>query len=293
MQILSLFGFSILAAATLATSLASVGLHLGTRNQWFHGWITAQSALLGVVIGLSISHDTTHAHTEMQWLPTLCSLAFAAIAYFLSTHYIRKTKPSNQGRSIAIYLLLISATYFVDSFFLQTDSHVQNLYIGDIVTLSKTEGYFGLLIAIVSLSGTFAFYRNLTKHSFELSVGIRHHSKSTYLANITFIVSSLICLSWCVQYMGYLFTLFYLIAPTSLLSLDSSLRLKGHLLALVVFSALGSMLGFLASLVISNVPTTPSMTLFTFALITIFVLIRLLIDLYTNKGKRLISTSIK
>jgi len=83
MQILSLFGFSILAAATLATSLASVGLHLGTRNQWFHGWITAQSALLGVVIGLSISHDTTHAHTEMQWLPTLCSLAFAAIAYFL------------------------------------------------------------------------------------------------------------------------------------------------------------------------------------------------------------------
>jgi zinc/manganese transport system permease protein/iron/zinc/copper transport system permease protein len=130
-------------------------------------------------------------------------------------------------------------------------------YFGDLATMSDGAAKLSLIGAGLFIAFVLSHWRRLTQISFEL---VNQSFIHRDWKNRLFDAGTLLVTTMAIQSMGYLFTMGSLFIATSFAS-SRSRNLQNYTVRILVISALGSLLGFVVSLLSTSLPTVPCVML--------------------------------
>lgn len=255
-SIFQLYGLTLFASIILSPGLSLLGTQLASKDRAMQTLCMGQGAMLGVLLGLGLSQTVLVLDHSDKYLPLLLAIFCAVLTYFISEALVSKKISSSNTHFASFFAALLSGGYLVSSLFPALENHMAQKYFGDLSTLGSFESIVCLILGAVLILAFIFFARKFTEHSFEVMIsgkaqrGIRVPHALDILAIIT------ICT--CVQTVGYLFTIACLFIPTAFASRSLKAGLKKHLLFCAVLSSVATGIGFVLSLVASNLPTVPT-----------------------------------
>jgi ABC-type Mn2+/Zn2+ transport system permease subunit len=253
---LALYSFNILAGLFWGSYLSLLGPQLATRDKAMQILCAGQGAMLGVLLGLGLGSKYHYDHL----FPIVAGYFSAMGCYFLSEKIIQN-KASKNTHLTFLFCLLLALSYCVTAFFPMLETHLSQVYFGDLTTLTNLDCIELIILAIIGFG---FFYKNLytiTNRSFEIAI-FGNSPKKDFL----FELFNLVTLSISIQHVGYLFTMGMLFIPTAVLTYTRFKGFRLHYVLCLLVSALGIGIGFLISL---NFPTFPTISVI---LVTIFIL---------------------
>ena len=167
--ILNLYLLSILAGAFAAAALALLGCHLATRDKAMQTICISQGAMLGVLLGLGwFGHEeTTNAAFHLHLGPNSIGVMISAGVFCLSELWQSTEISSPNAMFTSLFMVLLSLSYLVSSLFPSLESHLAQVYFGDLATLCNadaiTTGVFSAACFILFVSRS----RRISKQSFD------------------------------------------------------------------------------------------------------------------------------
>ena len=279
-QLIAIYGWTIAASVLLAAGLALLGCQLAARDRAMQTLCMGQGAMLGVLLGLGIGQTLMHDGPLASTLPLIIALLSAALTFVSSELLVARRMASSNTHFASLFALLLAGGYLVSALFPALENHMAQKYFGDLATISSLESYLGIAVGIILISVMAAFGRSFTKESFEKSIVGNPSKKSGWRLFSFFDVLCLIVLCFCVQTVGYLFTIACLFIPTAVASRTLPAGLTRHLSFCALVAALASGIGFLLSLHSNILPTVPT-------IIASMLVLSLLAALLMGKGRAL------
>lgn len=252
----SIYAVTILAASVLGAALAGLGTQLAARDRAMQTLCISQGAMLGVLLGLGIFDFMADLALVSSGAPFVLGLVLAAATSYVSERLAASGGSSNNTHFAALFAVLLACGYLISALFPMLESHMSQKYFGDLATLSRSESYATLAVGLVLLPLAIAFRRQITRDSFAIAI-LGAPQKSTKWGNL-FAVGSLIVLCFCIQTVGFLFTIACLFIPTSVLSFGGKSGMTRHIVSCAMVGGLATALGFILSLVFSHLPTVPT-----------------------------------
>lgn len=255
--LLLLYWPTILAATATAAALAFLGALVITRQAAVQTLAVSQGAGFGVSLGLLANQVYFHeAHLEHTVLPLATGLVASALA-FGATERASRLSPTPTAVYLGAFALLWSGTQLLTGFFPVIESHATALYFGDVVTLTRSESFFFLALAVAALAYLGRSWRRQAERAFLAAILEEPLSfKSGRDRGFQVVALLMVCLS--VQLLGLLFTLAALFLPTTVYSFARAPGAGRHLLRVAVAAALAAAGGFILSLVDGRFLTTPA-----------------------------------
>ncbi len=271
-----LYKWAILSSLVIAPALALVGAQTMARDWSLRALIVGQATSLGTYLGLLIIavlgmvHDSGDPTDDVvQYLMVLAvSVSIAALVGIISvsaeTKLIRQGDPNRLGFAISAYALLMAGTAAIMALSPHLESHLASAFTGDLSTASDLESRLTFGFGLGVLGWVWLNWNQLTRVAFEKTVLF----KSTHLLEPRFTVTSLFAMALSMHSLGVLFVVGSLFVPASVLMAFGKRhsRLSDFRIKVVLVSMLGTALGFLVSLSFQEVPTTPAIIFFQFAL---------------------------
>src|SRR5262249_14942736 len=148
-----------------------------------------------------------------------------------------------------VFAILLGMGYLVSSVFPSLESHMAQVFFGDLATLNNRDATAALLLSTVSLLYLIGKWKHLTNQSFEIAMfGHGYRGMETPALQIAFSLASLFTLCFSVQFVGFLFTISCLFLPTSAISSFRHRSLGLHLFLCPLIASISTILGFLLSL---------------------------------------------
>lgn len=286
MELLSLYRWTLPAGAVFAGALALLGCHLAARDRAMQTVCVSQGAMLGVLLALGGMQSLTHADPDSHFGPFLSSIGISALTFMVTNALAKRRSMSKNTLFAAIFSILLASGYFVSALFPALESHMAQIYFGDLATLTEYDAKVTLLLGIVCLGGLIAFWKPLSNQSFETAVFGEYASSFSRRAGrrwtVLFNLLALAMLCFSVQFLGFLFTIATLFLPTTILTYLSLPGLRKHLALAVLTASTGATAGFLMSLRFTRFPTVPSIVLSIW--IISFVLVGIIYGLRLKKG---------
>lgn len=267
-QLFAIYGWTLLASMLLAGGLALMGCQLAARDRAMQTLCMGQGAMLGVLLGLGIVQTFLPESAISPVLPLLTALVSAALTFAISEFLVARRMASSNTHFSSMFAVLLAGGYLVSALFPALENHMAQKYFGDLATLSTSESYWGIAVGFFLLILMMKGSRRFTQESFEkATTGGNGHGRLIPFS--LFDLTALITLCFCVQTVGYLFTIACLFIPTAVASRKLSAGLQRHLwfTGMTAFLAAGS--GFLLSLWSSHLPTVPTIiaVMLTFSLL--------------------------
>lgn len=212
MEVISFYWPNILAAMVLVLILGRIGTHLVARNQSLEVILLGQSFQSGILVGaLFLSWIERSFHSEHGiHLESIISLIFAAIVHYVYLRLSRNFRTYKTEIALVLFVLLVSFAHFIVSISPVIEFHMIKAAVGDIVTISKIESIFILLIFIV----TFLYFLKRENQYLDRTIDIALFNKATNNKkefSFTIIVYLIIFLS--VHHFGTLFTMAVSLIP--------------------------------------------------------------------------------
>lgn len=255
-----------LVALTLASFLLSqIGAHIACRNQSLQVFCLSQASISGVLLALLLSlslSGSEELHTFVEnahWLPSVSSVAVASlVGWFLSK--LTEDKPASISPFyIAAFALITAFNAMISRVFPSLESHFTQAFFGDLIALSSE------LILAISLSSLAIGYiylknwRRFASESFEIAYFGFSQTRTLTSRLLPLFAITFICIS--VQSMGLMASLAFLFLPTVILNFFNLRKVHEHLLFAGLLSTSASFIGFILSLALPELPTTPTITL--------------------------------
>jgi ABC-type Mn2+/Zn2+ transport system permease subunit len=269
-EALSVYAANLMASLMTSVALAIAGSLLASRSQSLQAFVTSQSALLGVTLGLATLHFVTGSVDGYPMVPIAAAFATAMVFYLLGRKLCGLHQLKSNEILIALFLFSLSLSYILTAALPFLESHFSAAFLGDIATASQTSS---LWLTVLSLIANIYFVLNLkrlTLQGFWLS-----GSGVTFDARLN-VVFYLICATLIVEstrIFGFLFTSASLVvAPLAV-----SLRAKGlreFLLQSSALAVLSTLLGFLASLHWQGLSTSAAIVVAQVVVALVFVRLR-------------------
>ena len=261
--LLLLYVWAILAGTAAAPGLAILGVQLATRDRAMQILCIGQGALLGVLLGIGLLQGEV-GNLMGTVGPFLSALLVSSLTYAITESTIREKAASKNTTFAFIFGLLIAVSHLVSALFPGLQSHMSQIYFGDLATLSVFDSKVMLGASLVFLATLLLMTKAVSRNSFESAVFGKILSESGQRTDriFKFLTLAVLCLS--VQFVGFLFTITVLFIPTAI---TSQLRARGLTLHLALCGALASTAtvgGFLLSLWESSLPTVPSIVFLLF-----------------------------
>lgn len=270
--LLALYEWALLAGLATAPGLAILGAQLATRDRVMQILCVSQGALLGVILGIGFFHK----HEGTLWLavaPLLCAFAVSSFTYVTTEWIVRESSSSKNTTFAIIFCLLIAASHVVSALLPGLESHMSQVYFGDLTTLSVLDSQFLLVGSLHFLTILLRFLKAFSHHSFESAVFGKILSKGAAGEEFYFRALTLFALCISVQFLGFLFTISMLFLPTGMLALLKRRGLRFHYLLCTLLAVSSTLLGFLLSLAYTRLPTVPTIVLVLFCEAGLFLLI--------------------
>jgi ABC-type Mn2+/Zn2+ transport system permease subunit len=259
---IALYGWTIPAGAVFAGALALLGCQLAARDRAMQTVCVSQGAMLGVLIALSMGDAAVHEDPEGHLFPFFVAATFSALT-FLATNWLADRKHVSKNTLFAsIFAVLLASGYLVSALFPGLESHMSQIYFGDLATITEFDAKVTLVLGALALLGLAFSRRQLTLRSFESTVfGAEYTVTSGRRWALLFNVVAVALLCFSVQFLGFLFTIAVLFVPTTVLSLGRARGLDRHLFSSCAVAMIGTGAGFLLSLRFTRLPTVPMVAL--------------------------------
>jgi ABC-type Mn2+/Zn2+ transport system permease subunit len=245
----------------LAAGLALLGTQVAARDRAMQTLCMGQGAMLGVLLGLGLAIHPL--------LPLFTALVSAILTFVVSEFLVARRMASSNTHFSSLFAVLLAGGYLISALFPALENHMAQKYFGDLATLSTEESYWVLILGLALLFLMSLFHRRFTCESFEKSITGKVHQGRVPFSSFDLI--TLVTLCFCVQTVGYLFTIACLFIPTAVASRQLTAGLRRHLwfCAITAFTASGA--GFYLSLESTRLPTVPT-------IIAIMLLVSLLLS---------------
>lgn len=275
-----LYKWAIVSSLVIAPALALVGAQSLARNWSMRALIVGQATSLGTYFGLlliallGVVHDSGDPADDVTQyvIVLLISVSVAALLGGLSVRLeaklIRQADPNRTGFAVSLYAVLMAATAAVMALSPHLESHLASAFTGDLSTASDLESRLTLAFSLGVFGWIWLNWFDLAKVAFERTVllhGSRKHE-------VRFSLIALFAMALSMHSLGVLFVLGSLFIPPSVLMAfgKRKSRLVDFRIKLCVASAIGTLAGFLMSLAVHEIPTTPAIIFFQFA-VSVFV----------------------
>lgn len=271
LNLLSLYQWTVIAAVLAAPVLALLGIQLATRDRAMQTVCVGQGAMVGVLLGLGLFHDWED--TPAGSLALFSSgVIFSSLIYLLTDRLVARRVASKNTFFIFIFALLLAMGNLIAAVFPALESHMAQIYFGDLATLSTLNSKIVAVAAFACLVLLISSFKRISDQSFETAIyGIPPRVRKFEKRLFFFKFLSIVVLCFSVQFVGFLFTIAMLFLPTSLMSFFKTKGLYLHSVICVFLASASALAGFALSLKYTRLPTVPSivMTLFLFSCVVI------------------------
>lgn len=253
LALLGIYKWSLPASTIMAGTLCLIGAQWTAREKSSQIFVLGQGSSLGIVLGLVLN---ILLGTDFHWLSLAGGLGIGAITLVLSDLLIQRKSDRNHIY-LTLFVLFLSLTYLMSSLTPSLESHMASAYFGDLAVMSDNAAAIAMFVAVIFMGFILVNWRNLTQISFQL---VNQSLIHRHWKNRVFDVGTLIITTVAIQSMGYLFTMGSLFIATSFAS-QRSRNLNSYTQRVLVISIAGCLLGFLISLLSTNLPTVPCVML--------------------------------
>lgn len=256
--LLQLYSWTILAGCLAAPALAILGAQLATRDRAMQTVCVGQGAMVGVLCGIGLLHMW-----EGSWIGTLgpfiTAMIVSGFTFAITDRLVAKQMASKNTTFAFIFALLLAAGSLVSAVFPALESHMAQIYFGDLATLTVRDSMITSVLSGFSLIVLTVFLKAITNQSFESAVfGDAILFGQASRSNLAMKALTLVMLSFTVQFVGFLFTIAMLFLPTAILNFMKTKGLKIHLILSAGLSIVGTLVGFTLSLRYTRLPTVPA-----------------------------------
>ena len=283
LSLIILYKWTVVAGLLAAPTLALLGCQLATRDRSMQTLCVGQGAMVGVLIGMGVLHSFED-QLAFKAGPLVSALLLSALTYLLTDRIVAKRAASKNTYFSFVFALLMASGSLVSSVFPALESHMAQVYFGDLATLSINDSQVTIIASLICLSLLILLTKSISNQSFEWSVfGNLVSTKTNTWGHYGFKLITLVVLCFSVQFVGFLFTIAMLFLPTSLMSFLNTKGLRVHLMSCGLLSSVSAVAGFLLSLKFTRLPTVPLIVAIMFGLgLTILAVEQLVITLRTR-----------
>lgn len=259
-EFLSVFAWTIAGSLIMGLCLVWGGAHLAARHQGLQALVATQSAAVGVLLALALMTQlgVEHAHFAPE---TLIGFALALGVYLFSERYLLKRSHRRSVFYIAIYTVMIAASYLLIAASSHIEAHSHMSFFGDVAFSSNFDSKAMLAVGIIGLALIFRFRRPLLLGSFFWALSGPDLLKLRWRRlNIAFQILAILFITLSVKAFGTLFTLSCLFIPTVVLSGGRG-SFKSFEWKLLIAGAVGIVSGYVLSYLAPSLPTSACLTL--------------------------------
>lgn len=242
----------ILATAVACGVLSMYGSILVARERSTNVLFYTEMARLGMFIGL-YANVLQDAHSSI--LPFICSLLFTFIFYIISETIGAKIKTNKEAVFLALFIVAIQTEEILLYLLKGVERNDLNGLYGDIVTLEGDH-----LKLLLTFSGIFLIVFCICERKWFAETFNQMILQSISRSFITFFVYHscvIIFVTICVIFMGLWLTLTCILVPAILLNSLPFRNRSFYYVSLFLVAAGGCVFGFIVSLKIEGMPTTP------------------------------------
>lgn len=259
--LVELYLTTIICGALGAAALAILGCHLATRDKSMQTLCITQGAMLGVLAGMGF-FGAAETHTAIHVGPNVLGVAVSTAVFMITEILMLRNPAAPNTLFISIFGILLATSYTVSALFPSLESHLAQVYFGDLATLCAVDAFTTATYALVCLALLLIFYRPFTKQSFHSALfgqKLAVAFEPKWFVFFTVIVITMLSMS--IQFLGFLFTISCLFLPTMIMSRMPVRGLYWHYALSAGLAAGGSVVGFMLSLHMKNFPTVPAIVL--------------------------------
>lgn len=286
LELLQLYFWTLVAGALAAPVLALLGIQLATRDRSMQTLCVGQGALVGVLLGLGLLHQWENTLIGSLG-PFFTAVLLSALTFFVTDVLVAKRMASKNTLFTFIFALLLALGNLISAVFAALESHMAQIYFGDLATLSVLNSKIVIGASIVSLLILVIGFRSISNRSFELAIyGGTADNQRSDRSLILFKLLTLTVLCFSVQFVGFLYTVALLFLPTAILSFLRTKQLKFHAVACAVTASLSVLIGFSLSLKFTRLPTVPTIVVVLFGLGLCLMAIEALVTLLTKPASQ-------
>lgn len=266
MELIRLYGWAIVGGTLAALMLGLLGCWLAARDRAMQTLCLGQGATLGVLVGLGLVPILGVEGELSHFVPFAVAFTFSFLTYAVSERFVRGRGASKNTLYSFLYGVLLALAYLVSALFPALESHMAQVFFGDLATLNDHDAFKIIALSVAGL-GTLSYrWRAFSNQAFEaIILGSERRERVRWGRRLFGMVSfASICFS--VQYLGFLFTVACLFVPTSILVLSRLRGLRPHLICSSAIAAVATLLGFALSLEMTRLPTVPTIVILMLAL---------------------------
>ena len=247
-EFLSLFSYDFMVNALLAVLLigplfALLGTMIVMKKMAFFSDALGHSAFTGVAVGVLLGIASTE----------ISMIGFAIIFAILLNH-IKKRNPSNVDTIISVFASVATALGLCVLSFGGNFSEYSSLLVGDILSISKREIIYLLIIFVVAIVFICLTINRLNAISINATVARSHNIKVQLIEDI-FAVIIAITVMLSIRWVGLLLVNALLILPAAS-SRNISENMREYVIYSVIFSLFSGLLGLFISYFV-NIATGP------------------------------------
>lgn len=266
LALLDLYLWTIIAGLVAAPALALLGTHLATRDRAMQTLCVGQGAMVGVLVGIGVFHAWEHLMLGKLG-PFLTALVVSASTFLLTDRLVEKKVASKNTTFAFVFGLLLAMGYLSSALFPALESHMAQVYFGDLATLTELDSKIMLGAGLLCLLILVAKVKAISNQSFELAIFGDFMSKAQATWELrSFKILTLVMLCFSVQFVGFLFTIAMLFLPTAMMNYLETKGLRLHLILCTSIVLAGTLIGFAISLQFTRVPTVPAIVAVMFVL---------------------------
>ena len=160
-----LYQWTLVAGVVAAVALSLLGAQLATRDRSMQTLCVGQGAMFGVLLALGILGDGESKAASL--LPFAAALAVSALTFLFTDRLVLRQMASRNTAFAYTFAFLLACSYLIGSLFPALESHMAQIYFGDLATLTVPESKATLSASLLFCLVLALLWRPFSRQSFE------------------------------------------------------------------------------------------------------------------------------
>jgi len=144
-EMILLYRTTLVAGMAMAGALSLLGMQLAARDRSMQTVCVGQGASVGVIFGLGIFHYLAISE-ETPLLPFITGIIFSMLTVWVTDRLVERKLSSKNTIFAFVFALLIASGHLLGSLFPGLETHLTQIYFGDLSTLTEGNSRVAALV---------------------------------------------------------------------------------------------------------------------------------------------------